>query len=285
MSKRGGGPTTTVPIGRAAVGRFIVGHNPLSANSHLTEAIDAEMREYFTDENVIGLYRRAERLGVKTFMIRGDHRMLNWVELYRREGGKMNFIAQTASEMHDVFMNIRILAAAGAEGIYHHGTQTDKFWREGRIDDCLDYLKCMRDCGVAVGLGTHQPEIVDYAEQHGWDVDFYMCSFYNISRTPRESSVVTGRKEYGKERYLPGDREEMCRTIRGLGKPVLAFKILAAGRLCATQDDVKEGFRYAYTNIKPTDAVVVGLFPKHVDQIALDLSYAEDACRAAAGAS
>jgi len=285
MSKRGGGPTATVPIGRAAVGRFIVGHNPLSANSHLDEALDAEMRQYFTDENVIGLYRRAELLGGRTFMIRGDHCMLNWVELYRREGGKMNFIAQTASEMHDVFMKIRILAAAGAEGIYHHGTQTDKFWREGRIDDCLDYLKCMRDCGVAVGLGTHQPEIVDYAEQHGWDVDFYMCSFYNISRAPRESSAVTGRKEYDKEEYVGQDREAMCRTIRGLGKPVLAFKILAAGRLCATQDDVKEAFRYAYANIKPTDAVVVGLFPKHVDQIALDLSYAEGACRAGAGAS
>ena len=53
----------------------------------------------------------------------------------------MNVIAQTASEMHDVLANIRVLAAAGAEAIYHHGTQTDKFWREGRIDDCLPYLR------------------------------------------------------------------------------------------------------------------------------------------------
>lgn len=279
MSSRGSGPTATVQIGRVSVGRFIVGHNPLCANSHISKAVDAEMKEYFTDENVVALYRGAEELGVRTFMIRGDYRMLDWVELYRRAGGKMNTVAQTASEMHDVFSNIRVLAAAGIAAIYHHGTQTDKFWREGRIDDCLDYLKCMRDCGVAVGLGTHQPEIVDHAQQRHWDVDFYVASFYNISRVPRESSVITGRKAYDEEKYLAEDREAMCRVIRGVDKPVLAIKILAAGRNCDTQEHVREAFRYAYANIKPTDAVVVGLFPKYIAQAALDLAYAEQACR------
>ena len=74
----------------------------------------------------------------------------------------------------------------------------------------------------------------------------------------------------------------MCRTIRAVDKPVLAFKILGAGRNCQTPDDVKEAFRYAYANIKPTDATVVGLFPKHADQVKLDLEYADEACRAAA---
>lgn len=285
MSSRSSGPTAIVQIGKVPVGRFIVGHNPLCANSHINEAVDAEMAEYFTDENVLALYRRAEELGVKSIMIRGDYRMLNWLELYRRAGGKMNVVAQTASEMHDVFTNIRVLAAAGASAVYHHGTQTDKFWREDRIDDCLDYLKCMRDCGVAVGLGTHQPEIVEYAAQNHWDVDFYVASFYNLSRVARESSIVTGRKAYEQEIYLAEDREEMCRVIRSVDTPVLAIKALAAGRNCTTQEDVREAFRYAYTHIKPTDAVAVGLFPKHADQLGLDLACAEAACRAAPAAS
>ncbi len=285
MSARRSGPTDPVQIGSASVGRFIVGHNPLCGNSHVSLALNAEMEEYFTTQNVLKLYQQAERLGVKTFMIRADYRMLEWVEQYRRAGGTMNFVAQTASEMHDVFANIRVAAAAGASAIYHHGTQTDKFWREGRIEECLDYLKCMRDAGVAVGLGTHQPEIIDHAQQHGWDVDFYMASFYNLSRAPRESMLVTGRAQYEQEQYLPEDRQAMCRTILAVDKPVLAFKILAAGRHCATQPEVRRAFRQAYAHIKPTDAVVVGLFPKYADQLTTDLSYAEEACRASAAAT
>jgi len=281
MSERVNGPTSTVAIGSARVGRFIVGHNPLCANSHISEQLDAEMREHFTDANVLALYRRAEQLGLRTFMIRGDYRMLHWLELYRRAGGKMNVLAQTASEMHDIFANIRVLAAAGAEAVYHHGTQTDKFWREGRIAHTLDYLKCMRDCGVAVGLGSHQPEVLDYAVQHDWDVDFYVASFYNLSREPRESSIVAGRPQYDKEHYLPEDREAMVGRIRQLNKPALAIKILAAGRHCHSQEQVQEAFRYAFANIRPTDAVVVGLFPKHQDQLGLDLQYAQEAIRAA----
>lgn len=281
MSECVNGPTSLVSLGRARVGRFIIGHNPLCANSHVSDDLNARMREYFTAENVVALYRRAETLGVRTLMIRGDYRMLQWLELYRREGGRMNVVAQTASEMHDVFANIRVLAAAGIEAVYHHGTETDKFWREGRIDDTLDYLKCMRDCGVAVGLGTHQPEIIDYAQQHHWDVDFYMASFYNLSRVPRESMAVTGRSAYDQEQYLDEDRRKMCQTLRRVDKPALAFKILAASRNCRTQADAEEAFRYAYGRIKPADAVVVGLFPKETDQLSLDLAHAEAACRAA----
>jgi len=278
---RPAGPTDTIRIGAVEVSRFIVGHNPPCGNSHLSREVDAEMRAYFTTERVVALYRRAEALGVRTFFIRGDYRMLEWVEQYRRAGGKMNVVGQTASEMHDIFSNIRVMAAAGVSAIYHHGTQTDKFWRLGRIDETLDYLKCMRDCGVAVGLGSHQPEVLDYAMQHDWDVDFYVASFYNISRQPRESSIVTGVAQYDQEQYLPEDREAMVSQIRRLNRPVLAFKILAAGRHCRTQEDVREAFRYAFANLRASDAVVVGLFPKDADQLALDLGYAAEAIRAA----
>ena len=277
------GPTSLVHLGKALVSRVIVGHNPPCGNSHVSDALNAEMLAYFTPENVLALYRRAEELGLRTLMIRGDFRMLDWLERYRRAGGTMNVVAQTASEMHDIFGNIRILAAAGVEAIYHHGTQTDKFWREGRIDRTRDYLQCMRDAGVAVGLGTHQPDVIDHAQQHGWDVDFYLACFYNLSRVPRESSLVTGKTAYERELYLPEDRDAMCRMIRAVDKPVIAFKILAAGRLASTQEQARAAFRYAFAHIKPADAVCVGFFPRDADQVALDLEYARDACRAAGG--
>ena len=64
----------------------------------------------------------------------------------------------------------------------------------------------------------------------------------------------------------------MTKVIRQVSKPCLAFKILAAGRNAETPDRLEEAFRYALTNIKPIDAIVVGMFPKHSDQVAQNTS-------------
>jgi hypothetical protein len=267
----------TIPLGPHQVTRLIVGHNPICGLSHLSPELDCEMRDFYTPENVVALLHQCQAAGINTWLARGDyHRVLYWRELFRREGGELHWIAQTASEMHDVFENIRILAAAGAIGIYHHGTRTDQLWHAGEVDRVQDYLRCIRDEGLQVGLATHVPEVIEYAEEHGWDVDFYMACFYNLSVKPRESGLVTGQGSVQEEQYLPGDPERMCRTIRATDKTCLAFKILAAGRKCGTQEEVREAFRYAYANIKAKDAVVVGMFPKYEDQVALNVGYARE---------
>lgn len=270
-----------IPLGKSEVlvTRLISGGNPLCANSHFSADMDRQMREYFTPGQVVKYLHDLQRAGINTLQARGDyHRILHWLELFRREGGQLQWIAQTASEMSDVFQNIRILAAAGTVGIYHHGTQTDRFWLEGRIDDVQDYLKCMRDTGVQVGLGTHTPEVIEYAEEKGWDVDFYMACFYNINRAPRESALVAGKSAVSQEEFLPEDPQRMCRTIRQTDKTCLAFKILGASRLCSTQQEVANAFQFAFANIKPTDAVVVGMFPKQEDQIAFNVECTLAAC-------
>jgi hypothetical protein len=168
-------------------------------------------------------------------------------------------------------------------GIYHHGTRTDRYWQEGQIDRVQDYLKCMRDSGVQVGLGTHIPEVIVHAEEKGWDVDFYMACVYNLSRKPRESALVlaaqgkegTQRDPHAmnEEQYLAEDRARMCDVVRQTPKTCLAFKILAASRNCATQADVRSAFQYAFDHIKQQDAVVVGMYPRHVDQVTLNVRH------------
>jgi hypothetical protein len=180
--------------------------------------------------------------------------------------------------MSDVFENIRIIAASGAAGIYHHGTQTDNLWLDNKIDKVCDYLKCMRDTGVQVGLGTHIPEVVEYAEEKNWDIDFYMCCFYNISRSKRESAIVSKFSADDNEIFSPEDPARMCGAIKAVEKMCLAFKILGAARCCGSQNEVKKAFEFAYSNIKPGDAVVVGMFPKYEDQIKLNAGYAMDCC-------
>lgn len=93
--------------------RLVSGGNPLCGASHFSREMSAEMREYFTRERVVAYLHKLQASGINTIQARGDyHRILYWLELFRREGGQLHWIAQTASEMHDVFQNIRVLAAA-----------------------------------------------------------------------------------------------------------------------------------------------------------------------------
>lgn len=268
----------TVPFGEHRITRLILGGNPLCGNSHFSDELTDEMLDYFTPDNVIKTLHAAQAAGINTLQARGDyHRILHWLELFRREDGKLHWIAQTASEMHDVFQNINVIAAAGAIGIYHHGTATDNLWLDGNIDQVQDRLKCIRDRGVRVGLGTHIPDVIRYAEDNDWDLDFYMACFYNLSRRPRQSALVTDIATQTEEEFLPEDPPRMCKVIRQTDKMCLAFKILAANRRCQTQHHVQAAFEFAFANIKPTDAVVVGMYPKHLDQIALNIRHTLDA--------
>jgi hypothetical protein len=245
----------TIPLGPYRVSRLIVGGNPISGNSHWSRERDEEMMDYFTAANAKKLLRRCEELGINTWQSRGDRHILRLLREYRNEGGTIQWIAQTATEMADPFRNVAEIARMRPIGIYHHGSRTDRLWLAGEIDSVQDILKAIRDQGVLVGLGSHVPEALEYVEEKGWDVDFYMTCFYNINR-----------RIDGKEAYLPEDRERMVRFIRSTRKPCLAFKVLAAGRNATTPEQLRAAFQYAFANIKPGDAVVVGMFPKYRDE-------------------
>ena len=275
MKENSGTPTLpTVRLGDHQVTRLIVGGNPFHGNSHFSTEMNEDMADYYKVERVVETLHRAEAAGINTVQNRGDYRVMNWLELFRREGGQLHWIAQTASEMHDVFRNIRVIRAAGAIAIYMHGSQMDWWWEAGEIDKAVDYMKLIRDLGLPVGLAAHRPQIIEYSEEHGWDVDFYMACFYNIARKEgRQSAIVAGQTDYWPEPFLEEDPPRMCETIRATDKTCIAFKILGAGRRCQSQEEVAAAFQFAFDNIKETDLVNVGFFPKYLDQPRLNVEH------------
>jgi len=252
-----------------SVSRLLIGGNPFSANSHLSPAVDADMRAYHTTTRVLADLRRAEKWGVTALQSRGDNHMIRLMRDHWESGGRLQWWAQTASERADVFANIRQIANAGATAVYHHGTRTDSLWHAGRIEEVVPYLKAIRDSGCLVGLGTHIPGVLAYAEEHYWDVDFYMASLYNLSRAPRESTLVSAGQT-SPERFVDEDRALMLEAIRATSKPVLAFKVLGASRRAQSPGALKEAITEALAGIKPGDAMVVGVFTKYGDQVAQD---------------
>jgi hypothetical protein len=71
--------------------------------------------------------------------------------------------------------------------------------------------------------------------------------------------------------YSPAERERATATIAGLSKPVIAYKILGAGRLTAG-----EGFEYAFNHIRRKDGVCVGIYARNaIDQIRQNATFTE----------
>jgi len=266
----------TIRIGDHDITRLVIGGNPPSGGSHYSPALDKAFMDYYSTDNIKRALFECERCGLNTMQSRGDRHIMRMINEYRNEGGTLQWIAQTASEMSDQAANVRQIAARGAIGIYHHGSRTDQLWFDGRIDEVQDLLKVMRDQGVLIGLGTHLFEVIEYADEHGWDLDFYLACFYRLSNARRELPAVAGRRH--DERYDDAERDRMVRTIQQTPKPCFAFKILAANRKCDSPEQVREAFEYAFANIKPTDAAIVGMYQEHINQVDMNARIVAEIC-------
>jgi hypothetical protein len=259
-------PAPLIKLGPHVVSRLIVGGNPVSANSHLSSKMSREMLDYFTAANVKKLLRECEQAGINTWQSRGDRHIMRLLHEYRLDGGRIQWIAQTASEFADITRNIREIASLKPVGIYHHGSQTDKFWAAGKIEQAREMLKVMRQAGVQVGLGTHIPEVIDYVESKDWDLDFYMTCVYNLSRSKEEAERLAGRP-IADEFFWDPDREKMLERVRRTSKPCLIFKVYGASRKCGSPEQMLEALRLVFRYAKPSDCVVIGMFPKYSEQV------------------
>ena len=78
-----------------------------------------------------------------------------------------------------------------------------------------------------------------------------MTCFYNLNKSRRQSALVDPFNAGSFEEFSQDDPPQMIRVIQQTEKMCLAFKFLAAGRRCRTQQDVRAAFEYVFANIKP----------------------------------
>ncbi len=281
-------PMPQIPFGPHRISRLILGGNPMGGGSHTSRFLDAAMRRYFTPERSLQLMRDCDREGVNLWQTCPTRSFPSTLDLYRRhraEGGNLRYMAIATEVPNDWFRpgpgpgdegTIASLVEAGAIAIAHWGSFTDRAWRAKEMEPVHDFLRKVRDAGVQVGLSTHYPEVIDYAESAGWDLDFYMACVYNPERTREEVLALLGHVTApgdGHEVYLEDEPPRMYRVVQQTPRPCLVFKILAAGRRCGRQSDVEAAFKEAFSQIKAGDAVIVGMYPEYEDQARLDAEY------------
>ena len=139
--------------------------------------------------------------------------------------------------------------------------------RQNKVALLTDLLKRIRDTGALVGLSAHNPQLIELSAEQGWDVDYYMCCLYYLTRPREEFQKLLGGELPIGEIYLASDPPRMFKAIQGVKKPCLAYKVLAAGRRIENAAQIRQCFRTVFSNIKPTDGVIVGMYQQLSDQV------------------
>jgi hypothetical protein len=257
-----------IPFGPHRLSRLIAGSNTVNGGSHLSRFVNAQMRRYFSPQQVQAFFRRCQELGVNAYQASKGN--LDAYRRYVEQGGRLHYLALWRDDPDDPTA-LDELASGGTIGVAHHGEVTDVMWKAGRIDEAREACRKIRDAGMMVGVSTHIPDVVDHVVSAGWDVDFFMCCVYERHRTREELQALLGHVPIPvKEVYLEDDPPRMFKVMRQTDVPCLAFKILAAGRLCDRPEWVEAAFESTFRQIKANDAVIVGMYPEYEDQVAIN---------------
>lgn len=243
----------TVQLGSLAVSRIILGGNPFSGFSHQSPAQDSEMLHYFTTARIKETLHQAEALGVTALISRVDRHIMRTLQEYWDEGGSIQWIAQTAPEYASLSANIGQAIAVGARAVYIHGGQMDNLFANQRLDEVPAAIEQIHAAGLPAGVAAHNPQVHRWAAQN-LPVDFHMCSYYNPSHRDSHAEHRPGEAET----FDPADRAAMTAILPELSKPVIHYKIFAAGR-----NDPRAAFAVVARHLRPQDAVCIGVFPKN----------------------
>lgn len=237
-----------VTIGKHRVTRLVAGANPIYGYSHFNYVFSAHMGEYHTTSRVISFLRQLERAGLNTWQASWSERLeTDWLR-YKEQGGKLQLFLLSRPTFNDQPEMLSRAMKLKPMGIAQHGSTTNRYWDAGQFDKSLEYLKRIRDTGVMVGLSCHNPREVEYAEEKGWDIDYFMTALYYMNRPRQEFEKILGEVPLG-EVYLASDPPKMMATIRHAKKPCLVYKVLAAGRTVNSPQQVRDRIAVALKGI------------------------------------
>lgn len=243
----------TVRLGDTRVSRFILGSNPISGFSHQSPETNVRMKRWFTVQRIKDLLREAESLGINTFIARSDNHIRRLLLEYRDEGGKIQWFAQTCPEVSPTETGAKRAIEGGAKACHVHGGVMDHLLAQGKLDEVPRAIDMIREAGLLAGIAGHNPAVFKWAEEN-LDVDYYLCSYYNSMRRDQKPE----HDERAQEWFWERDRKIMAELIQTLSKPVIHYKIMAAGR-----NDPTEAFAFAARAMRPCDAACVGVYNEH----------------------
>jgi hypothetical protein len=238
-------PMPSIQLGDLQVSRLILGSNPFFGFAHGNpQAKPPEMKQWYTPQRIMAVLDQAADHGITAVWTPCYD---EWVELWNRyqdQGGKLKiWIAQP--DHLPMEREIKTAVQHGAKAIAIQGIRIDDRIREGKWDVIRGWLELIKSHGLPAGMATHRANTHLEAEDRGLPTDFYHQTLYRP------------------DNYVKPGLEESLAVIEKLAKPVVAYKVLGAGRILP-QDTLP----YVFKRLKRKDGICLGMFPKSRDEIA-----------------
>jgi hypothetical protein len=236
----------TIKLGTLTVSRLILGSNPFFGFSHGNpQGTTDEMNAYYTEDRVGAVLDAAADHGITAVWAPCyDHWMRLWAK-YREKGGRLkNWIAQPDPEPDQMNAHIRLAAKNEAAAVCLQGIRADEQMKVGRFDVVRGWLELIHSFGLPAGMASHQAASHLVAEERGLPTDFYHQTLYRP------------------DNYVSEGLAESLETISKLTKPVVAYKVLGAGRILP-----KDTLPYVFQRLRPKDGICLGVFPRTRDEI------------------
>jgi len=250
----------TGQIGKLKVSRMLLGGNLLT---HYTHSRDLQYvynltAHYNTEEKIFETMAIAEAHGINTLSIHNPPGCVAMLKRYRSKvGGKMQWIicptTPVEADMKAYSDQVKELVDDGSEAIYLWGVHSDRLIAEGKIDLITKAVEVAKEQGVPSGVGAHDLNVVIECEKNKVPADFYIKTFHhhNYPSAPKPNELK------GPYNEVPGywcrNPQETAEFMKGVQKPWIAFKVMAAGAI--PPDDA---FKFVFQN--GADHVLAGMF-------------------------
>ena len=139
---------------------------------------------------------------------------------------------------------VQKLVDDGADAVYVWGVQADALVGQGKLDLIDKAVHLGKSLGVPCGVAAHDLRVVRECEQQKIAADFYI-------KTLHHHKYPSAKLNY--DSMWCSNPEETAEFMRGVQKPWIAFKVLAAGAI-----PPQDAFRYAFAN--GADFILAGMY-------------------------
>ncbi len=241
-------------IGELAVSRLVLGGSPLQHYVHCRDLryVASLMAHYNTPERILQTLALAEQQGINTVVCHPSGPAGDTVGLLKRHrekhGGKMQWIIAPMNPIEPGLARygeqVQKLVDDGTDAIYVWGVQTDALVKQGKIDLVGKAVDLIKSHGVPCGVAAHDLRVVQECEKNKIRADFYIKTFHH-HRYPGATLNY--------DSMWCSDPEQTAEFMRGVAKPWIAFKVLAAGAI-----PPQDAFRHAFEN--GADFVLAGMY-------------------------
>jgi len=232
-------------IGDVSFSKVVCGTNQFYGHSHFSEARNNEYLSRFNDEMIARTIQHCIDSGVNTVESNANERIMSILSTLRaRNTGPIRFAGSTRIDETSGIKNhqdkLSFLIENRADICVIHSQYVDRPGQGDSIGGLERMISRIHAAGLLAGISTHQVATIELCEKRNYKIDTYLFPL-NLS-----GFVYPGYK--GRETI-----QDRVAIIRGISKPFILIKVLAAGRIPPT-----EGLPFIAENAKPNDLISLG---------------------------